>query len=193
MIEKKKRTLWNYLWTHLVLTGMYSCDTRPYPSSRHLQGTRISWVIASSLHSSPASWHTDVFCFPSSKQFYVVKKNLWLNFFQTTPLPTEPRVIALPCPILWHHMKGLRDRWHSLHHRISLKMLMIQFPRFLPTPSPGLWRLDGGSLLFLAFHQSPSAPTPRVCQLASLFVGAFNTYPDVLAFSVPRNPTYHPP
>lgn len=106
-------------------TGVWKEDVRNQtrPSVQVPVSNMNLLLTASSSHSSHASWHTDVFCFPSSKQFYVVTKNLWLSFLQTTPLPTELKMIALPCPLLSQHMKGLRDSWHFLPHGISLKIL----------------------------------------------------------------------
>lgn len=51
----------------------------------------------------------------------------------------------------WVSHEGLRDSWHSLHYRISLQM---QFLKFSLIPSPCLWLLAWGSLLFPAFQLS---------------------------------------
>jgi hypothetical protein len=98
---------WNYLWIHPALTGKGMWETTlPYAFFQTPVEACISWVIASSLHSSCAFWHTDVFCFHQLK-VALCGQNLWLNFFQTIPLPQSWKMIALPCPILWHHTKGI--------------------------------------------------------------------------------------
>lgn len=93
------------------------------------------------------------------------------------------------CSTLWHHMKSLRDSWHSLHPRIGLMNLTIQCPKFLSTPSPWLWFLDWGSLLFLTFHHSlHHHATAGVCEPSSLFCSVFNPHHYVPAFSIHLNP-----
>lgn len=142
------------------------------------------------MHSSHASWHTDVFCFPSSKQLYVVKRIYDLVSFRPLLCPQSWKWLLCQVPYFGITWRVSRDSWHSLHYRISLKILMIQFLKFPPIPSPCLWFLDWGHQLFLAFHHSlHHHATSSVYKLSSLFCSAFNPHHYVPAFSNHLNPT----
>ena len=96
------------------------------------------------------------------------------------------------CPVLWPHLKGLRDSWRFLHHGISLQTLRAS-PWSFACPSC-LWSLDWGSLSLPAFHPSPRHhATTGVDKPSSLFCSALQPPRHVPAFSVHLNATCHSP